>query len=157
VQTEPINKSNAQAQTEEAIKQKAVAEQNAQEAAKQKNNAEEQTKVAESEKSKAQKNATIAEEQRKKAEEERKNADKERTISNRLKELVSKNLANQSILKFREGDKTKSKELALQAYELNKKMMDLSKHQKFIQLYIPTGPIQSTIKTKQRIINFLLE
>ncbi len=115
-------KSNAQAQTEEAIKQKAVAEQNAQEAAKQKNNAEEQTKVAESEKSKAQKNATIAEEQRKKAEEEKKNADKERTISNRLKELAeAKNLANQSILKFREGDKTKSKELALQAYELNKK------------------------------------
>jgi len=115
-------KNNAQAQTKEAIKQRAVAEANAQEAAKQKNNAEQQTEVAKTEKSKAERNAAIAEEQRKKAEEEKKNADRERNVSNRLKELAdAKNLANQSIIKFREGDKPQSKQLALQAFELNQK------------------------------------
>ncbi len=115
-------KNNAQAQTKEAIKQRAVAEANAQEAAKQKNNAEQQTEVAKTEKSKAERNAAIAEEQRKKAEEEKKNADRERNVSNRLKELAdAKNLANQSLIKFREGDKTQSKQLALQAFELNQK------------------------------------
>jgi WD40 repeat protein len=115
-------KNNAQAQTKEAIKQRAVAEANAQEAAKQKNNAEQQTEAAKTEKSKAERNAAIAEEQRKKAEEEKKNADRERNVSNRLKELAdAKNLANQSIIKFREGDKPQSKQLALQAFELNQK------------------------------------
>ncbi|MCU0321087.1 MAG: hypothetical protein MUE72_01650, partial [Chitinophagaceae bacterium] len=115
-------KKNAQAQTKEAIKQRAVAESNAQEAAKQKNNAEQQTEVAKTEKSKAERNAAIAEEQRKKAEEEKKNADRERNVSNRLKELAdAKNLANQSLIKFREGDKLQSKQLALQAFELNQK------------------------------------
>lgn len=115
-------KNNAEAQTKEAIKQRAVAEANAQEAARQKNNAEQQAEVAKSEKAKAERNAALAEEQRKKAEEEKKNADRERNVSNRLKELAdAKNLANQSIIKFREGDKVLSKQLALQAYELNKK------------------------------------
>ncbi|MCC6635765.1 MAG: hypothetical protein IT251_09710 [Chitinophagaceae bacterium] len=120
--TEAIN------QKTEAEKQKQKAEENAIEANKQKKNAEEKTIEAEKQKQKAEENATEANKQKKKAEEktieaekQRKAAEEQRKISTKLKDLAeAKNLANLSLQKFREGNKTESKKLAINAFLLNK-------------------------------------
>ena len=121
-------KNNAEAQTKEAVKQKAAAEANANEASRQKTNAEKQAEEAERQKKNAELKEQEAREQKKKAEdnaeEAKKQSDeakKQTKISTRLRDLAqARNLANQSLLKFREGNKSESKKLALQAYEINK-------------------------------------
>ena len=107
-------KKAAEANAEEASKQKIIAEKQAQEADKQRRTAEANAEEANKQKKKAETEKTEADKQRKTAEEQRK-------ISNRLKELAdARNLANLSMFKFRAGNKTESKNLAIQAFELNK-------------------------------------
>lgn len=128
-------KANAEDQTEEAIKQrkyallqKQAAEDSAKEASKQRTNAVSQAEEAKKQKTNAEKNAEEARKQEaeakaqtEEAKKQRKRAEEETNVSTRLKNLAdAKNLANQSLLKFREGNKTESKKLALQAYEVNK-------------------------------------
>jgi hypothetical protein len=122
-------KNNAVASAKVAEEQKKKAQANEVEAKK-------QTGIAKTEKEKADANAEEARRQEKEAKDQKKKADdnaaeakkqeneaKAQTkISARLKDLAdARNIANQSLLKFREGNKTESKKLALQAYDLNKK------------------------------------
>ena len=105
----------------EADKQKKAAEENAEEALKQKAEADKQKKAAEANAEEASKQKIIAEKQAQEADKQRKTAEEQRKISNRLKELAdARNLANLSMFKFRAGNKTESKNLAIQAFELNK-------------------------------------
>jgi len=121
-------KNNAEAQTKEAIKQKAAAETNAQEASRQKTNAERQAEEAERQRKNAEAKEKEAREQKQKADANAAEAKKQESeakaqtkISTRLKDLANaRNLANQSLLKFREGNKPESKKLAIQAYDINK-------------------------------------
>jgi WD40 repeat protein/energy-coupling factor transporter ATP-binding protein EcfA2 len=114
-------RNNAVASAKAAEEQRKKAEANAEEAQRQEAEAKKQTGIAKTEKEKAESNEQKAKEQTAIAKSEKEKADKERNISNRLKSLAeARNLANQSLLKFREGNKTESKKLALQAYELNK-------------------------------------
>ena len=120
---------SAEQNATEATEQKKAAEQSAKETSKQKTYAEQQTEEAQKQRKKAEQNATEATEQKKKAQQQteeavrqRKAAEDEKKVSTRLKDLSDAiNLANQSLLKFREGEKVESKKLALQAYELNEK------------------------------------
>lgn len=122
------NAAEALKQKAEADKQRKTAEVNAEEASKQKINAEKQAQEADKHRKTAEENAAEANKQKKKAETEkieadkqRKTAEEQRKISNRLKELAdARNLANLSMFKFRAGNKTESKSLAIQAFELNK-------------------------------------
>lgn len=122
------NAAEALKQKAEADKQRKTAEVNAEEASKQKINAEKQAQEADKQRKTAEENAAEANKQKKKAETEkieadkqRKTAEEQRKISNRLKELAdARNLANLSMFKFRAGNKTESKSLAIQAFELNK-------------------------------------
>jgi len=122
------NAEEALKQKAEADKQKKAAEANAEEASKQKIIAEKQAQEADKQRKTAEANAEEANKQKKKAETEkieadkqRKTAEEQRKISNRLKELAdARNLANLSMFKFRAGNKTESKNLAIQAFELNK-------------------------------------
>ena len=122
------NAEEALKQKAEADKQKKAAEANAEEASKQKIIAEKQAQEADKQRKTAEENAAEANKQKKKAEiekieadKQRKTAEEQRKISNRLKELAdARNLANLSMFKFRAGNKTESKNLAIQAFELNK-------------------------------------
>ncbi len=142
-------KSIAEQNAEEAEKQKVIADKNADEATTQKNNAvasakvaEEQKKKAEANEEEAKKQTTIAKtekekadanaaeakrqeaearEQKKKADDNADEAKKQEKISVALKKLAdARILANKSLLKFREGNKAESKQLAKEAYKLNK-------------------------------------